>query len=184
MAKTLIDASAGGVTYGTGDYYTRILQDLFLPVVADTVIYPNTRLKRLPRNSTRVQGKNVVFRGETYYWSKHINFLRMIDVPRVSGEPFELAMDPGDDEVRARLASHGWVLVDPRPISADVDAYRAYVEGARGEFTVASDLMKQFAQKRIRFVREGNLPDWERQLFHKLQLHRGGWNLSSMSTGL
>lgn len=61
MAKTLIDASAGGVTYGTGDYYTRILQDLFLPVVADTVIYPNTRLKRLPRNSTRVQGKNVVF---------------------------------------------------------------------------------------------------------------------------
>lgn len=61
MAKTLIDASAGGVVYGTGDYYTRILQDLFLPVVADTVIYPNTRLKRLPRNSTRVQGKNVVF---------------------------------------------------------------------------------------------------------------------------
>lgn len=61
MAKTLIDASTGGVVYGTGDYYTRILQDLFLPVVADTVIYPNTRLKRLPRNSTRVQGKNVVF---------------------------------------------------------------------------------------------------------------------------
>ena len=61
MAKTFIDTTAGGVTYGTGDYYTRILQDLFLPVVADTVIYPNTRLKRLPRNSTRVQGKNVVF---------------------------------------------------------------------------------------------------------------------------
>jgi len=42
--------------------------------------------------------------------------------------------------VRTRLASHGWSLVDPRPISADVDAYRAYVEGARGEFTVAKDI--------------------------------------------
>ncbi len=86
------------------------------------------------------KGKNVEFRGETYYWSKHINFLRMIDVPRASGEPFELAMDPGDDAVRTRLASHGWSLVDPRPISADVDAYRAYVDRARGEFTVAKDI--------------------------------------------
>ena len=86
------------------------------------------------------KGKNVVFRGETYRWSKHVYFLRMIDVPRASGLAFELAMDPGDDDVRARLASHGWTLVDPRPISADVDAYRAYVERSRGEFTVAKDI--------------------------------------------
>ena len=86
------------------------------------------------------KGKNVVFRGETYWWSKHVNFLRMIDVPRASGLAFELAMDPGDDEVRRRLAAHGWTLVDPRPISADVDAYRRYVEQARGEFTVAKDI--------------------------------------------
>jgi hypothetical protein len=86
------------------------------------------------------KGKNVVFRGETYYWSKHVNFLRMIDVPRQSGVPFELAMDPRDDEVRSQLATHGWTLVDPRPISADVDVYRRYVEGARGEFTVAKDI--------------------------------------------
>jgi hypothetical protein len=86
------------------------------------------------------KGKNVVFRGETYYWSKHLNFLTMIDVPRASGEAFELAMDPGDDAVRAELESHGWTLVDPRPISADVDAYRAYVAASRGEFTVAKDI--------------------------------------------
>jgi hypothetical protein len=64
----------------------------------------------------------------------------MIDVPRASGEAFELAMDPGDPAVRATLATHGWTLVDPRPISADVDAYRGYVEGSRGEFTVAKDI--------------------------------------------
>jgi hypothetical protein len=61
-------------------------------------------------------------------------------VPRASGEAFQLAMDPGDAEVRERLAAHGWTLVDPRPISADVDTYRAYVEGSRGEFTVAKDI--------------------------------------------
>jgi len=86
------------------------------------------------------KGKNVIFRGETYWWSKHVNFLRMIDVPRASGVPFELAMDPGDDEVRSRLATSGWTLVDPRPISADVDVYRRYVEQSRGEFTVAKDI--------------------------------------------
>ncbi|MCC6850453.1 MAG: hypothetical protein IT294_18340 [Deltaproteobacteria bacterium] len=86
------------------------------------------------------KGKDVVFRGETYHWSKHRNFLAMIDVPRASGVPFELAMDPGDDRVRAELAGHGWSLVDPRPISADVDAYRAYVGASRGEFTVAKDI--------------------------------------------
>jgi hypothetical protein len=86
------------------------------------------------------KGKNVTFGGETYYWSKHLNFLRMLDVPRRSGAPFELAMDPLDAEVRARLEGHGWTLVDPRPLSADVDAYRAYVESARAEFTVAKDI--------------------------------------------
>jgi hypothetical protein len=86
------------------------------------------------------KGKDVEFRGETYQWSKHLNFVRMIDVPRLAGETFELAMDPLDPAVRAELAAHGWRLVDPRPISADLDAYRAFVRGARGEFTVAKDI--------------------------------------------
>jgi hypothetical protein len=86
------------------------------------------------------RGKDVQFRGETYHWSKHLNLLRMIDVPRLTGEPFELAMDPLDPAVRSHLAAYAWDLVDPRPISADLDTYRAYVEGARAEFTVAKDI--------------------------------------------
>jgi hypothetical protein len=86
------------------------------------------------------RGKDVAFRGETYYWSKHRNFLAMIDLPRASGEPCELAMDPDDARVRAALVAHGWSLVDPRPISADIAAYRHYIETSRGEFTVAKDI--------------------------------------------
>lgn len=86
------------------------------------------------------KGKNVEFRGETYHWTKHVNFLRVLDVPRRSGARVELAMDPLDAGVRADFAAHGWTLVDPRPISADVDVYRAFVEHARGELTVAKDI--------------------------------------------
>jgi hypothetical protein len=86
------------------------------------------------------KGKDVTFGGETYHWSKHRNFLAMIDVPRRSGVACELAMDPLDARVAAELAAHGWRLVDPRPISADVDAYRGFVAGACGEFTVAKDV--------------------------------------------
>jgi hypothetical protein len=34
----------------------------------------------------------------------------------------------------------GWSLVDPGPISANMDAYREFVAQSRGEFTVAKDI--------------------------------------------
>ncbi len=86
------------------------------------------------------KGKDVEFRGETYRWSKHRNFLSVLDVPRLAGVRFELAMDPIDAAIRADLAARGWQLVDPRPLSADLDAYRDFIRGARGEFTVAKDI--------------------------------------------
>jgi hypothetical protein len=86
------------------------------------------------------KGKNVEFGGETYQWTKHVNFLRVLDLPRRSGVRVELAMDPLDPKVRADFGVHGWTLVDPRPISADLDAYRAFIAGARGELTVAKDI--------------------------------------------
>jgi hypothetical protein len=87
------------------------------------------------------RGKDVTFDGVTYQWSKHVNFLRFLDVPRhASGQRFRLAMDPGDPAVVARLGAAGWELVDPRPISADVEAYCRFIQGSRGEFTVAKDI--------------------------------------------
>jgi hypothetical protein len=42
--------------------------------------------------------------------------------------------------VAARLTGLGWDLVDPRPVSSDLEAYRRFVLDSRGEFTVAKDL--------------------------------------------
>jgi hypothetical protein len=49
-------------------------------------------------------------------------------------------MNPLDAAVEARIRAAGWELVDPAPISRDIDAYRDFIYGARGEFTVAKDI--------------------------------------------
>jgi len=86
------------------------------------------------------KGKDITFRGETYHWSKHVNFLRFLELPRHAAARFELAMDPVDPAVTARLREAGWALVDPAPISRDIDRYRDFIRGSRGEFTVAKDI--------------------------------------------
>jgi hypothetical protein len=86
------------------------------------------------------KGKDVTWDGVTYHWSKHQNFLRVLELPRRVPQRFLLAMDPLDPAVAARLRDAGWQLTDPAPVSRDVDAYRAFIAGSRGEFTVAKDI--------------------------------------------
>ncbi len=84
------------------------------------------------------RGRDIVYRGETYYWSKDREFLKFIDLPHRAAARFELATGV-DDATRSLLQSHGWMLADPVHISSDMDRYRAYIREARGEFSVAKD---------------------------------------------
>jgi hypothetical protein len=87
------------------------------------------------------KGKNIEFAGENYLWSKHVNFVRFLDLPHRRPETcFEMAMLPPDDGVRREVEGCGWRLVDPRPVSADMETYRRFIAGSRGEFTVAKDI--------------------------------------------
>jgi hypothetical protein len=86
------------------------------------------------------KGKNIEFGGETYVWSKHVNFLRLLDVPRRAGGCFRMAMLPPTGAVEREVTQAGWQLTDPRPVSADMDGYAAFIRGSRGEFTVAKDI--------------------------------------------
>jgi hypothetical protein len=87
------------------------------------------------------KGKNIEFGGETYLWSKHVNFLRFLDLPRALPERcFSLALMTVSEDVRREVASHGWRVLDPRPISADMTSYADFIRGSRGEFTVAKDI--------------------------------------------
>jgi hypothetical protein len=86
------------------------------------------------------KGKNIAFGGETYVWSKHVNFLRFIDMPRRVKQCFTMAMLPPSPAIEAEVLGQGWRLVDPRPISASMESYAAFICGSRGEFTVAKDI--------------------------------------------
>jgi hypothetical protein len=83
--------------------------------------------------------KDVEWLGETYTWSKHHEFLKLLDLPRRAGRPFELALACKDDEALRLLARHGWRVVDAVALSKEMFPYRDYILGSRGEFTVAKD---------------------------------------------
>jgi len=87
------------------------------------------------------KGKNIEFDGADYRWSKHVNFLRFLDLPRHRPQAcFKIAMLPPDDSVRRHVEGAGWSLVDPRPVSAGMTSYQRFIAGSRGEFTVAKDI--------------------------------------------
>src|SRR6185437_6237804 len=78
--------------------------------------------------------------GETYVWSKQVNFLRLLDLPRRVPQCFTMAMSPPTPEIAAEVTAHGWRLADPGPISAGMESYAEFIAGSRGEFTVAKDI--------------------------------------------
>lgn len=84
------------------------------------------------------EGKNVQYGGETYYWTKDREFEKFLDVPLRRDVGFELAVGV-DEATAARLKAKRWRRADSVAVSRNIDAYRAYIEGSRGEFTVARD---------------------------------------------
>jgi hypothetical protein len=88
------------------------------------------------------KGKDVELNGVRYFWSKQANFERFIDLPRQRPEAcFRVATRPPNERVRNALDAAGWGVLDPQPISADMDRYRDFIARSRGEFTVAKDIV-------------------------------------------
>lgn len=85
------------------------------------------------------RGKDVCFRGETYLWSKHLNFLAIADLPRRTAQVLELAVEIDDARTLREFQCYGWVLTNPLTVSQDMEIYRDYICGSRGEFTVSKD---------------------------------------------
>lgn len=86
------------------------------------------------------KGKDIVFHGERYLWSKHVNFMRFIDVPRQADRCFTVALNSAPDTAQREIAAHGWTVIDARTVSLGIDAYRDFIRDSRGEFTVVKDI--------------------------------------------
>jgi hypothetical protein len=95
--------------------------------------------------SWRQSKREVTFDGETYQWSKHHQFLKVLDLPTMTIQSFELALAAYDDADRLLLESRGWRVRNAMVLSRDLDEYRRYICHSRGEFTIAKD---QYARPR------------------------------------
>jgi hypothetical protein len=83
----------------------------------------------------------IEYRGRTYGLRVH-EFRRFLELPELTGERFEVALDidEADGEDRQRLEQHGWSLADPRDVAGDPWRYRQYVRRSAAELVVAKNL--------------------------------------------
>ena len=113
------------------------------PVIPDLWSAPiDPRAERFTTVATwKNVGKDIHFQGETYFWSKHLNFLRVIDLPSRTRQPLEMAIEMDDPAARDLLTRNGWILTDAFQVSRDLTTYQRHIQRSRGEFTVAKDLV-------------------------------------------
>jgi hypothetical protein len=90
-----------------------------------------------------VTGYDVAYGGEVYTWSKHHEYLKIIDLPRRTDASLELAMGLSgvSQEVRQLLRENGWAVVDAFQMSLEPWPYRDYIRGSAAELSVAKDMV-------------------------------------------
>lgn len=83
--------------------------------------------------------RQMTFDGEVYHWSKHHEFLKFMDLPQRTTQPFELALSSYEPADQAMLEEKGWHVSRALDFSLDPDVYRDFIRSSRGEWTVAKD---------------------------------------------
>ncbi|HWH93709.1 MAG TPA: glycosyltransferase [Baekduia sp.] len=83
--------------------------------------------------------RTVQLDGETYTWSKDEQWQRFLDLPARTGQRFELALSGHEPRHREHLEARGWAVRNALDFGADMAAYRDFIAGSHGEFTVAKD---------------------------------------------
>jgi len=69
-----------------------------------------------------------------------VNFRKVIEVAGRARQPIELASDLKSGPDYERALRGGFSITPVVPMSLDIDDYRKYISGSRGEFTVAKDI--------------------------------------------
>jgi hypothetical protein len=80
------------------------------------------------------------FQGESY-GQKDTEFLRFLDLPKLTGENFLLAVGqgPGRKRPTETLQAHGWQIIEPDEALPDHIAYRNFLAGAKAEWSIAKN---------------------------------------------
>ena len=105
----------------------------------------------------RQGGRDLEFNGETYYWSKHHEFLKFIHLPHLINQPVELASNLTETKKIVHgagtevpsygmanddydlLKNNAWKLIDGPSFTTNPWTYRDYIIASKGEFSFAKD---------------------------------------------
>jgi len=115
-----------------------VVTDLWCPTAEAPMPDPAALFTTICNWSTSGK-KDIVWRDSNYLWSKSLEFLRFVEAPKRSGEPFEMASDIKKEEERGLFEKNDWRLVLPHDLSVDWNGYRDYITNSKGEFTCAKD---------------------------------------------
>ncbi|HEY0129172.1 MAG TPA: hypothetical protein VGB40_08400, partial [Rubrobacteraceae bacterium] len=82
----------------------------------------------------------VSYEGRTY-GQKDTEFMRFIDLPKMTSATFEIAVNEGKTKrTPYELLRHkGWTIVDPARVCPDLDSYRRFIRTSMAEWTVAKN---------------------------------------------
>jgi hypothetical protein len=84
--------------------------------------------------------KDLEYKGERYSWSKHREFLKILELPRHTSQKFSLALAIDDPAAVQMLEGYGWRVEDAYEASKTLESYREFIWNSRGELTVAKDM--------------------------------------------
>lgn len=84
------------------------------------------------------------YQGKRYGLRVH-EFRQLMALPRLSGHPFQMALDihAAEQQDTHRLETCGWALVDPKVVARDPWVYRAYIQSSLAELMVAKGMYVQ-----------------------------------------
>jgi hypothetical protein len=135
-----------GENYGAPDCGVPIERFVYQPTRPPVVLdYWETACDPMARRFTTVAHwdqsvKDLEYNGERYSWSKHLEFLKVLALPRHTAQEFSLALAIDDPAAVQLLKAHGWYVEDAYDASKTMESYREYIWRSRGEFTVAKDM--------------------------------------------
>ena len=135
-----------GENYGAPDCGVPIERFTYKPTRAPVVLdYWDTPCNPAARRFTTVAHwdqsvRDLEYNGELYSWSKHREFLKVLELPQRTPQEFSLALAIDDPAAVRLLERHGWYVEDAYEASKTLESYRAYIWRSRGEFTVAKDM--------------------------------------------
>lgn len=80
------------------------------------------------------------YNGESY-GQKDAEFMRFLDLPKLTGEKFLLAVGqgPGRKRPTETLLAHGWQIIEPDEALPDHVTYRNFLAGAKAEWSIAKN---------------------------------------------